>query len=158
MTSGWKMKKKSWISGSWARESEGNCGKLVLGNVHCLYCILLRKHDLWQETSALHQAVPSPCLTAPVCLCNTTDVNEAAPVQGSEESGKVISSQLCFDAFKTQTFEAFIIKVASFSSTFCMYKIKGELYNWYLCTVRRDTLILESVLSEGKGLLWILYL
>lgn len=93
--------KKTWISGSWARESEGSCGELVLGNVYCLYCILLRKHDLWKGTSALDQVRPSPCLTAPVCLCNTTDVNEATPLQGSEGSARVISCQLFFDAFKT---------------------------------------------------------
>lgn len=93
-------RKKSWISDSWTRESEDNCGELVLGNVYSLYGILLRKCDLWQGTSALDQVVPSPCLTALVCPCNTTNVNEVAPVQDSEESGKVISSQLCFDVFR----------------------------------------------------------
>lgn len=39
----------------------------------------------------------------PVCLFNTTDVNEVPPAQGSEELGQAISSEFCFEAFKGLT-------------------------------------------------------
>lgn len=88
------MKKKS---GSRGRKLWQTCFRQRWLSLHCVF---LRKHGLWQRTSALGKVVCSPCITPFAYLCSITGVNEIAPVQGSEKSGQLSPPEFSFDSFK----------------------------------------------------------